>query len=189
VYPGLVLAYLGQGARLIVDKEVILAQVFYNSIPGPVNGPLFWIMFTFAVLATVRVHNAAVRDLSQPLTFQLIASQAMITATFSLIQQVINSKSFPPLRMLYTSETIQGQVYIPAANWTLMIITIILVAVFTNLTNLANAYGFAVSTVMFTTSVMIAVQIKYVKHWPIIVSIIYFIIFGFFDGQSFFLVL
>jgi KUP system potassium uptake protein len=53
VYPGLVLAYLGQGARLIVDKEAVLAQVFYNSIPGPVNGPLFWIMFVFAVLATV----------------------------------------------------------------------------------------------------------------------------------------
>lgn len=42
MYPALVLAYLGQGARLIVDKEVVLAQVFYNSIPGPVNGPLFW---------------------------------------------------------------------------------------------------------------------------------------------------
>jgi KUP system potassium uptake protein len=108
----------------------------------------------------------------------------MITATFSLIQQVINSKAFPPLRMLYTSETIQGQVYIAAANWTLLILTIVLVAVFTNLTNLTNAYGFAVSTVMFTTSVMIAVQIKYVKHWPVIVSILYFVIFGFFDGKS-----
>jgi KUP system potassium uptake protein len=108
----------------------------------------------------------------------------MITATFSLVQQIINSKAFPPLRMLYTSETIQGQVYIPAVNWTLMIATIILVAVFTNLANLANAYGFAVATVMFTTSVMIAVQIKYVKQWPAIVGIIFFIIFGFFDGQS-----
>jgi KUP system potassium uptake protein len=121
-------------------------------------------MFTFAVLAT------------------FIASQAMITATFSLIQQVINSKAFPPLRMLYTSETIQGQVYVPAANWTLMIITIALVAILTNLTNLTNAYGFAVATVMFTTSVMIAVQIKFVKHWPVIVGILYFIIFGFFDA-------
>ena len=106
----------------------------------------------------------------------------MITATFSLVQQVINSRAFPPLRMLYTSETIQGQVYIPAANWTLMIATIILVAVFTNLTNLTNAYGFAVSTVMFTTTVMIAVQMKYVKQWPIMVSIMFFIVFGFFDG-------
>jgi len=107
----------------------------------------------------------------------------MITATFSLIQQVINSKAFPPLRMLYTSETIQGQVYVPAANWTLMIVTIILVAVFTNLTNMTNAYGFAVATVMFTTSVMIAIQMRYVKKLPVIVGIVYFIIFGFFDGE------
>lgn len=84
--------------------------------------------------------------------------------------------------MLYTSETVQGQVYIPAVNWTLMIAVIILVAAFTNLTNLTNAYGFAVSTVMFTTSVMIAIQIRYVKKWPVLVSILYFIPFGFFDG-------
>ena len=85
--------------------------------------------------------------------------------------------------MLYTSETIQNQVYVPAANWALMIVTIILVAVFTNLTNLTNAYGFAVATVMFTTSVMIAIQMRYVKKLPVIVGIIYFIIFGFFDGE------
>ena len=64
-----------------------------------------------------------------------------------------------------------------------MIVTIILVAVFTNLTNLTNAYGFAVATVMFTTSVMIAIQMRYVKKLPVIVGIIYFIIFGFFDGE------
>src|SRR6266540_845900 len=107
----------------------------------------------------------------------------MITATFSLIQQVINSKAFPPLRMLYTSETIQGQIYVPAANWTLMIATIVLVAALTNLSNMTNAYGFAVATVMFTTSVMLAIQMRYVKKLPIIFGIVYFIIFGFFDGE------
>ena len=61
-----------------------------------------------------------------------------------------------------------------------MIVTIILVVVFPNLT---NAYGFAVATVMFTTSVMIAIQMKYVKKLPVIIGIIYFIIFGFFDGE------
>jgi len=64
-----------------------------------------------------------------------------------------------------------------------MIVTIILVAVFTNLTNMTNAYGFAVATVMFTTSVMIAIQMRYVKKLPVIVGIVYFIIFGFFDGE------
>lgn len=117
------------------------------------------------------------------LTFlQLVASQALITATFSLIQQVINTKAFPPLRMRYTSETIQGQVYIPVVNWALMVVTIIIVAVFSDLANLTNAYGFAVATVMFSTSWLIAVHIYYVKALPVIVALAYFIPFGFFDG-------
>lgn len=115
---------------------------------------------------------------------QLIASQALITATFSLVQQVINSKAFPPLRMLYTSETIQGQVYIPAVNWVLMIATVIFVAAFKNLTQLTNAYGFAVATVMFTTTCLIAIQIRYIKKLSVFISIGFFIIFGFFDGKG-----
>ncbi|KJA24114.1 hypothetical protein HYPSUDRAFT_39261 [Hypholoma sublateritium FD-334 SS-4] len=164
VYPAIILAYLGQGARLIHDGADVLPNVFYKSIPGPVNGPLYWIIFVFAILAT------------------LVASQALITATFSLIQQVINTKAFPPLRMHYTSETIQGQVYIPVVNWVLMVVTIIIVAVFADLANLTNAYGFAVATVMFSTSWLIAVHIYYVKALPVIVALAYFIPFGFFDG-------
>ncbi|GJJ12901.1 hypothetical protein Clacol_007147 [Clathrus columnatus] len=80
-YPALLLAYLGQGARLIVDGESVLNNVFYQTIPGPPNGPLFWIIYVFAILAT------------------LVASQALITATFSLLQQLMNMKSFLPLRM------------------------------------------------------------------------------------------
>ncbi len=63
-----------------------------------------------------------------------------------------------------------------------MIATIVLVAALTNLANMTNAYGFAVATVMFTTSVMIAIQMKYVKHWPVIVAVVYLLFFGFFDG-------
>lgn len=85
--------------------------------------------------------------------------------------------------MRYTSETIQGQVYIPAVNWALMILTIVIVAVFSDLAALTNAYGFAVATVMFSTSWLIAVQIYYVKRLPIIIALMYFIPFGFFDGK------
>lgn len=115
---------------------------------------------------------------------QIIASQAMISATFSLVQQLINTKSFPPIRMHYTSETIQGQIYIPAINWALMIATIVAVAVFSNLANLTNAYGFAVATVMFSTSVLIAIQMYYIKNLPLIIALGYMITFGFFDGMS-----
>ncbi|KAJ7689182.1 potassium transporter [Mycena rosella] len=164
VYPSLVLAYLGQGARLIEDGEAVLSNIFYTTIPGPANGPLFWIVFVFAILATV------------------IASQAMITATFSLVQQLVNMKALPPLEMTYTSETIQGQVYIPVVNWTIMIGTIVVVAAFSNLAALSNAYGFAVATVMFSTTILLAVQMRWVKHWPAAVALGYFILYGFVDG-------
>jgi K+ potassium transporter len=78
VYPSLVLAYLGQGSRLIVDGVDVLPNVFYLTIPGKHNGPLFWTLYVFAILAT------------------LIASQAMITACFSLVQQLVNMRSLPP---------------------------------------------------------------------------------------------
>jgi KUP system potassium uptake protein len=106
----------------------------------------------------------------------------MISATFSLVQQLVNMKVLPPLKMSYTSETIQGQVYIPVVNWTLMIGTIIIVAAFSNLGNLTNAYGFAVATVMFSTTILLAVQMRWVKHWPAVVAIGYFVLWGFFDG-------
>ncbi|KAI0264210.1 potassium transporter [Gloeopeniophorella convolvens] len=164
VYPSLVLAYLGQGARLIKDGADVLPNVFYLTIPGKHNGPLFWILYVFAILAT------------------LIASQAMITATFSLVQQLVNMRSLPPVHMVHTSDKVQGQIYIPVVNWILMVGTIIIVAAFSNATQLTNAYGFAVATVMFTTSVLVSLQMRYVKHLPIIVGVVFLIIFGFIDG-------
>ncbi|KAI0061789.1 potassium transporter [Artomyces pyxidatus] len=164
VYPSLVLAYLGQGSKLIVNGDYIITNVFYTSIPGAHNGPLFWIMYVFAILAT------------------LIASQAMITASFSLVQQLVNMQSLPPFRMVHTSEKVQGQVYIPVVNWLLMIGTIVLVAAFNNATKLTNAYGFAVATVMFSTTVLIAFQMRYIKHLPVIVALAFFLFFGFLDG-------
>ncbi|KAF8750061.1 potassium transporter [Rhizoctonia solani] len=160
-YPALVLAYLGQGARLIADGEEVFSNVFYKTIPGPTGGPLYWIMFLFAILAT------------------LIASQAMITAAFSLTQQLINLRSFPPLLMKYTSETIQGQVYVPAVNWALGIGCIIVVAAFKDLAALTNAY---VSTVMFITTTLITLQIPLVKRIPVVFGVAFLLFFGFIDG-------
>jgi KUP system potassium uptake protein len=64
-----------------------------------------------------------------------------------------------------------------------MIMTIVIVAAFNNSTKLTNAYGFAVATVMFSTTILISVQIRYVKHLPAIVGILFLLTFGFFDGD------
>ena len=63
--------------------------------------------------------------------------------------------------------------------------TIVIVAAFQDLANMSNAYGFAVATVMFSTSVLIAIQIRAIKHLPIILGVVYFLTFGFFDGMFF----
>ncbi|KAG8965644.1 hypothetical protein FRC03_000339 [Tulasnella sp. 419] len=158
VFPSLVLAYLGQGAKLIADPENIIENVFYASIPGGRGSALFWIVYVVAILAT------------------------MITASFSVVQQLINFRSLFPLRMVYTSEVVQGQIYIPTINYLMMIGTIALVGAFQNLTNLTNAYGFAVSTVMIITTTLVALQCHYVKMLPWIVAVAFFVIFGFIDA-------
>ncbi|KAF8321383.1 potassium transporter [Cantharellus anzutake] len=164
VYPSLLLAYLGQGARLITDGGAVMSNIFYMTIPGPPNGALYWIVFVFALLATI------------------IASQALITATFSLTQQLINMKALPPLRLVYTSSVVQGQVYVPAANYTLGLATVIIVGVFKNLTNLTNAYGFAVATVMFVTTSFLSIHIYIKKGLPLGFAVGFLLTFGFFDG-------
>ena len=64
-----------------------------------------------------------------------------------------------------------------------MVGTIVIVAAFQNLANMSNAYGFAVATVMFSTSVLIAIQIPALKNMPVVLGIAYFLTFGFFDGM------
>jgi KUP system potassium uptake protein len=64
-----------------------------------------------------------------------------------------------------------------------MIATIVIVAAFKNATQLTNAYGFAVATVMFTTTILISVQMRYVKRLPLIVAILFLLFFGFLDGD------
>ncbi|RSH89944.1 hypothetical protein EHS25_001930 [Saitozyma podzolica] len=162
-YPMLVLAYLGQGARLIQDPTVI-ANVFYLTIPGPTGGGLYWIMFIFAVLAT------------------LIASQAMISGTFSLVHQLIGMNALPALRIKHTSRLNAGQIYIGALNWLLMIGTIAVVGGFGSSSALTLAYGFAVATVLFVTTTLISVSIPFVKHLPYILGLAFFLFFGFLDG-------
>lgn len=90
--------------------------------------------------------------------------------------------SLPHLRMVYTSNKTQGQVYIPVVNWILMILVIIMVVAFKSSVSLTNAYGFAVATVMFTTTLLIALQIKYVKNLSVIAAVAFLLFFGFLDG-------
>ena len=108
-YPCLLLAYTGQAAYISVHPEAY-ANPFFNTVP---HG-LFYPSLVIAILAAI------------------VASQALITSTFQLLSQVMNTSYFPHINMIYTSDKFHGQVYIPIANWLMMIGTVIVTAVYNN---------------------------------------------------------
>ncbi|CAG8514760.1 potassium transporter [Rhizophagus irregularis DAOM 181602=DAOM 197198] len=160
VYPSLVLAYLGQAARLTLDNTLV-SNTFYNTIPN--NPFIYWVTFVLATLATI------------------IASQAMISATFSLISQAMQLDSFPRVKIVHTSKKIEGQVYIPEINYILMVAVVIVCFAFQESAKLTIAYGVAVASVMFITTILLSITIHVVWGFPIIVSIVFFLIFGVID--------
>jgi KUP system potassium uptake protein len=115
----------------------------------------------------------------------IIASQAVITGAYSVVQQAIQLGLMPRLRIAHTSARAAGQIYVPFINWTLMILVILLVLGFRKSSNLAAAYGIAVTGTMFITALDLGVLARKVWNWPMPLVIV--IIGGFMtiDGVYF----
>ena len=96
----------------------------------------------------------------------IVASQAMISGAFSLTMQAIQLGYIPRLKVNYTSERIIGQIYVPAVNWALMLACIGLVLGFRSSSNLAAAYGVAITTTMLITTILFYVVARRRWHWP-----------------------
>jgi KUP system potassium uptake protein len=96
----------------------------------------------------------------------VIASQAIISGAFSLTMQAIQLGYMPRLKVNYTSERVIGQIYVPAVNWALMICCIGLVLGFRSSSNLAAAYGVAITTTMLITTILFYVVARRRWHWP-----------------------
>ncbi|GAA5988610.1 hypothetical protein JCM11641_005181 [Rhodosporidiobolus odoratus] len=165
--PCLILQYLGQGAALIDNPETVISNVFFQSIPGGVGKPFWWFTWIFAILSAI------------------IASQALITATFSLVQQLTSLNVMPPLRIVHTDDDSQGRIYVPAANFLLFVGTIGLTCGFGTDVGLTAAYGFAVAGVLLVTTLMISLAIVQIKHLPVALAVVWFILSGFIDGLFF----
>ncbi len=131
VLPALVLNYMGQGALLLSNPET-REHPFFHMAPD-------WGLYPLVVLSTMAT---------------VIASQAVISGAFSLTQQAIQLGYSPRFEIHHTSEHEKGQVYIPEVNWSLMIATVGLVFWFKTSTNLAAAYGMAVTTTMVITTLL-----------------------------------
>ncbi len=141
VLPALFLNYLGQGAILMDHPDAIQAPFFYLA-PD-------WAVIPLVVLATAAT---------------VIASQAVISGTFSLTRQAIQLGQLPRMRVIFTQADESGQVYLPLVNWLLMVACVGLVVGFGSSDALASAYGVAVSLDMVVTSVLaVTVALRY--HW------------------------
>jgi KUP system potassium uptake protein len=142
VLPALMLNYFGQGA-LLLEKGGGVQHPFYNLAPS-------WALYPLVVLSTI----AAV-----------IASQAVISGAFSLTRQAVQLGYCPRVEIIHTSEEEIGQIYIPAVNWVLMLSTIGLVLGFQESSNIAAAYGVAVTTTMVITTLLAFVVEREVWGW------------------------
>ncbi|MFL6743134.1 MAG: potassium transporter Kup [Sphingomicrobium sp.] len=147
VLPALLLNYMGQGAMLLSsDPATALGQV---------RDPFFYLAPDMLRLPLVLLATAAA----------IIASQAVISGAFSVTQQAIQLGFIPRLRISHTSESAAGQIYIPVVNWALMTMVILLVVTFQSSSNLAAAYGIAVTGAMLIDSVLIAVVLRQMWNW------------------------
>ncbi|MDN3544988.1 MAG: potassium transporter Kup [Roseateles asaccharophilus] len=144
VMPALVINYFGQGALLLKDPSAI-KNPFYLIAPDWAEIPLF-------VLATLAA---------------IVASQALITAAFSVTKQAIQLGILPRMRILHTSVRDTGQIYVPFVNWGLFVFVLLAVVLFGSSSKLAGAYGVAVTIDMTITTVMTFFVIRYGWRYPL----------------------
>ena len=144
VFPALALSYLGQGA-LVLHNPAAVENPFFLMVPPAFLLPLV-ILATFATV---------------------IASQAVISGAFSMMQQAVQMGLLPRMEIRHTSETQHGQIYMPRVNMVLMVGVIILVIAFESSSKLASAYGIAVTGDMVITSILAMTLFYRAWHWPL----------------------
>jgi KUP system potassium uptake protein len=148
VLPALLFSYAGQTAFLL-DKGTVTGNPFFQIAPT-------WSIYPLVVLATIAT---------------IIASQAIITGSFSMTRQAMQLGWLPGVAIRQTSDRIYGQIYVPVVNWLLMAATIATTIAFGSSDRLAGAYGTAVSTTMLLTTVLLYRAMRHVWQWPAAVAI------------------
>ena len=143
-FPCLMLNYLGQGALVLADPQAA-ANPFFLMIPQAA----YWPVILLTAAATV------------------IASQAVITGAFSVTQQAVQLGLLPRIEIRRTSETIAGQIYVPAVNAFLLVGVLWLLVMFRSSSNLATAYGIAVTATMVVTVLLLFVVARRHWKWPL----------------------
>jgi len=141
-FPALVLNYLGQGALVL-------------QTPDDVHNPFFRMAPSWALHALVALATAAT----------VVASQAVISGVFSMTQQLVQLRAIPRMRVLHTSENNAGQIYVPAVNWIMLILVVILVVMFQSSAAMGGAYGIAVTGTMLITDFFAIAVVIHLRRW------------------------
>ncbi|WP_259069989.1 KUP/HAK/KT family potassium transporter [Mucilaginibacter sp. X4EP1] len=155
----LVLNYLGQGAWVLMQPSTTkFANInpFYAIVPNP---HLF--MIPCVALATMAT---------------IIASQALISGSFTLISEAVSMNFWPRITIKYPSN-IRGQIYIPSINWILCIGCILVTLYFQTSEAMTAAYGFSITIAMLMTTILMSYFMRYVKHWPLWLVVIILCVF------------
>ena len=150
VMPTLVLNYFGQGALLLAEPEAI-QNPFFHLAPD-------WALIPMLGLATVAT---------------VIASQAVISGAFSVARQSVQMGLLPRMQIVHTSGHEEGQIYVPFTNWSLYLAVVALVIGFKSSSNLAAAYGIAVTGTMLIDTILVAfvMVLMWKWHWPLVVAV------------------
>ncbi|KAM0041858.1 putative potassium transporter [Helianthus debilis subsp. tardiflorus] len=156
VYPALILGYMGQAAYLSKNHDIATDISYYVSVPKSVRWPVLFI----AILASV------------------VGSQAIISGTFSIINQSQSLSCFPRVKVVHTSNKKHGQIYIPEINWILMILCIAVTIGFRDTKHMGNASGLAVMAVMLVTTCLTSLVIILCWHKPPILALCFLLFFG-----------
>ena len=147
--PALLLSYAGQTA-FVMDNPAVKGNPFFLVAPA-------WSIYPMVVLSTVAT---------------IIASQAIITGSFSMTRQAIQLGWLPGLVIRQTSDRVYGQIYVPVVNWLLMVASVSTIIAFGSSDRLASAYGTAVATTMLLTTVLLYQAMAEVWRWPRIVAVL-----------------
>jgi KUP system potassium uptake protein len=162
VLPSLLLSYAGQIAFMI-DKGTVTGNPFFQMAPS-------WSIYPLVVLATLAT---------------IIASQAIVTGSFSMTRQAMQLGWLPGVAIRQTSDRIYGQIYVPVVNWLLMTATIATTVAFGSSDRLAGAYGTAVSTTMLLTTILLYRAMRDVWHWSFVLAAAVAGVFLIVDGGFF----
>jgi KUP system potassium uptake protein len=147
VLPALLLSYAGQTAYML-DKGSVSGNPFFQIAPA-------WSLYPLVILATLAT---------------IIASQAIITGSFSMTRQAMQLGWLPGLSIRQTSDRVYGQIYVPVVNWLLMAATVATTVAFGSSDRLSSAYGTAVATTMLLTTVLLFRAMRDLWKWPLLVA-------------------